>query len=66
MELWICWVIVSLKINRDSLQGVSKLDNLLKVSAFQRDKLAPGQHNTRETLLTNGPSAYDADSGIYA
>ena len=38
-NIFIAWVIISIKSDQDLLQGVSKLDSLLKISIFQKFKL---------------------------
>ena len=36
--LWMCSTLLYLKSDQDMLQGISKLDNLLKISCFQKYK----------------------------
>ena len=42
-----CWVIISIKSDKDLLQGVNKLDSLLKISMFQVLKI----ENHIQTLI---------------
>ena len=65
MSCWFCWIIVVLKLNRDNINGISKLDHIVKISAFQKYKSYSGSNTTRETLLTNDPSKSDGNSAKF-
>ena len=45
------WVIIKIKSSADILQGISKLDYLLKVSELQRYKVANQEDSKREYII---------------
>ena len=59
-SLTIVWCMIMLKNSKDLLQGISKLDYLLKVSVFQKYK-DKNLENRKWTMFTDGMDSSDID-----
>ena len=52
-QLWLCFVMVYIKSNEDILEGISKLDHLLKCSEFQNYKIGVELEGFHQSLMSS-------------